>query len=245
MDKEACGNCGSRTGCGCSTPNPYADGVQVVWHDPTTYDVAKHGPAFLPKLGSVQKAEVRALVKQAAYYDTGPTQQQGTTPTPLSGLLTILKGLALVHQTHHWQTSGTAFYADHLLFERLYNESLDLIDQVAERAVGVDGPDVVDPFLLATGVLMVVSHVCGYVQGDPQPTSLEVVTPDMMVHRSLRGEVTLLKAVGKTLEDLRTRGTLTPGTSNLLEGVADKHEAFVYLLKQRDAGHSHYSYERS
>jgi hypothetical protein len=32
---------------------------------------------------------------------------------------------------------------------------------------------------------------------------------------------------------LEQKGQLSNGTDNLLQGVADKHEEFVYLLKQR------------
>jgi hypothetical protein len=42
---------------------------------------------------------------------------------------------------------------------------------------------------------------------------------------------------------LRQANLLTDGTENLLQDVADKHEEFVYLLKQR-AGASQYSYAR-
>lgn len=247
--KSACGNCGSKTGCGCGTPNPYEQSVEVVWHDPTTYDVTKHGPSFLPKLASSQKAEVRAFVKrQAAFYDTQPKLLPTPADTsPLSLVLQFLRALAHLHQTHHWQTHGTAFYADHLLFERLYNESLEFIDQVAERAVGIDGPKVVDPFLQAVGVLHLVSHFCGHVKGDPGPSSLEALaTPAQMVERSLQGETTFLLFVAEILDQLAASEQLSPGTSNLLEGTADKHEAFVYLLKQRlGTTQDSYSYERS
>lgn len=241
--KSACGNCGSKEGCGCGTPNPYAQSVEVVWHDPTSYDVQKHGPSYL-KLASSQKAKVRAFVeRQAAFYDTGPL---GPQVTPLGMALQFMRALAHIHQSHHWQTHGTAFYADHLLFERLYNESLEFIDQVAERAVGLDGAMVVDPFLQASGILTIVSFVCGHGQGDPSPTSLEAATPELMVQRSLRGEGIFLKLVAKVLADMQASGNLSPGTSNLLEGAADKHEAFVYLLQQRlGGGQSVYSYDRS
>ena len=244
--KSACGNCGSKAGCGCGVQNPYEQSVQVVWHDPTKYNVQKHGPSFMPKLARAQKAEVRAFVqRQAAFYDTAPLRQNPQ-DTPLAMVVQFLRALAHLHQSHHWQTHGMAFYADHKLFEQLYNESLEFIDQVAERAVGLDGPATVDPFLQAYGVFTIVSLICGHTKGDSMPTSLEVATPDLMIQRSLRGEVILLNLVTKMLSELRVSGELSPGTSNLLEGLADKHEGFVYLLKQRsEAGHAQrYSYDR-
>jgi DNA-binding ferritin-like protein len=242
--KSACGNCGSKAGCGCATPNPYEQGVQVVWHDPTTYDVTKHGPSFLPKLGSAQKAEVRAFVKkQAASYDTGPMQPMAP-GAGMPWILACLRALAHVHQTHHWQTSGPSFFADHQLFERLYNESLEFIDQVAERAVGAAGPGVVNAHQQIDTMHLIVKSICG----EPQA----VVSPDQMIQHSLRGEVVFLGFLTALLGELEEEGQVTPGTRNLLEGVGDKHETFVYLLQQRlggpagrpTGGQAVYSYER-
>lgn len=237
--KTACGNCGSKTSCGCSTQNPY-EGIEAVWHDPTSYAVTKHGPSFLPgraKLASAQKAEVQAFVKQA-----GVGIPDDPTGSPLGTTLNFMRALAHIHQTHHWLTFGPNFLADHNLFERLYTESLDFIDQVAERTVGSGGGPAVDPLLQAQGVLSIVAFVCGHLESDPSPSSLESATPDLMVQRSLIGETAFLKLLTLMLSRLEASGAATPGIRNLLEGVADKHETFVYLLRQRATP---YSYDRS
>jgi DNA-binding ferritin-like protein len=128
----------------------------------------------------------------------------------------------MVHQTHHWQTNGGHYYADHLLFERLYNESQAFIDQVAERAVGTYDPSVVD---VNTQVELMEFFVGWMCQG-----SLDA---DVMVDMSLKTESLVLTAVDLTIEKLTARGELSNGTDNLLQGIADLHEGFVYLLKQR------------
>lgn len=238
--KSACGNCGSKTGCGCGTQNPYEQSSQVVWHDPTKYDVVKHGPSFLPKLASAQKAEVRAFVKrQAAYYDAGPRVVPAPPSYGLPWLLAYLRALAHIHQTHHWQTSGPTFYADHQLFERLYKESLEFIDQVAERLVGLGKPGAVNAHQQIDWMHQVVKVICGNDAGGD--------SPNKMVQHSLMGEVIFLGYLAKILEDLEETGQVSPGTRNLLEGLADKHESFVYLLKQRHEGGAQtvYSYDRS
>lgn len=250
--KKACGSCGSSAGCGCGQTNPYEQSTQAVWHDPTQYSVVKHGPSFLPKLASkltsAQKAEVQAFVKkQAAFYDTGPAQfvvpallGQQQVPASEKGLpwiLAYLRSLAHVHQTHHWQTRGTSFYADHLLFERLYNESLEFIDQVAERLVGLTKPSAVNAHQQIDWMHQIVKVICGNDAGGD--------SPDQMVQHSLMGEVIFLGYLANILEDLEETGQVSPGTRNLLEGVADKHEAFVYLLKQRHETKAVYSYDRS
>lgn len=236
--KKACGGCGSTGGCGCGTPNPYERTTQAVWHDPTTYQVGSHGPSFLPKLAHTERRQVQAFVRRQAAY-----MHPGFEGAPLSMIVQYLRALSFVHQTHHWQTFGPQFYADHQLFDRLYKESLEFIDQLAERAVATEGLMSLDSFLQAGGVVTVIAFIGGHVEGDSQASSLEAVTPDLMVQRSLRGEAGLLKLLATLIPAMQAKGTLTPGTSNLLEGVADKHESFVYLLQQRSSAQT-YSYER-
>lgn len=53
--------------------------------------------------------------------------------------------------------------------------------------------------------------------------------------------------ISKVIEELEGRGEMTPGIANLLEGLADKHETFVYLLRQRASAPlgAVYSYDRT
>jgi DNA-binding ferritin-like protein len=106
------------------------------------------------------------------------------------------------------------------LFERLYNESLEFIDQVAERMMGLGTPAIVAH--VQAGLALTFIQNCGIAR-----------TPDEMVSSSLRGELAILTLVDQVLSAFEQSNTLTHGTSNLLEGVADKHESFVYLLQQR------------
>jgi DNA-binding ferritin-like protein len=142
---------------------------------------------------------------------------------PLASLLAILRMGPFIHQTHHWQTRGKSYYADHLLFERLYNESQTFIDQVAERTVGLGDESLVCP---VRQVLLISKLI-------PMFTSGGSLRPDEMVEISLRVESFIVSVIDKTMKALEASGSLTHGTSNLLEGAADLHETFVYLLQQR------------
>lgn len=206
---------------------------RVLWLTPTEYDPLRHGPPYLPgsvyapvKLSSDQKSEVRGYVKQAAGVVFPPM-------APFAVLLGTLQAAAMVHQAHHWSTRGPQFYADHLLFERLYNESLDGIDQVAERAVGIGQPGAI-----------VASDQAGYIAfllKALQPPA----SPDSMVSLSLGLETAVLKAVDLTITTMESSPLMSHGISNLLEGVADKHESFVYLLRQRGVQETRaYTYDR-
>lgn len=206
-----------------SQPKNHAEQVQAVWFDPTVYDAVRHGPPYLPETRAKVAGEVNVGQMLASYADQyGPLGW-------LAALLGAMRSVALVHQTHHWQTSGQSFYGDHLLFERLYNDSLPFIDQVAERAVGLGTIDLVDPVKQASQIARCVDMCCaGYVGSLPS--------------LSLLLEEHLVEAIRLARASLEANGLLTDGTDNLLQGLADKHEEFVYLLKQRAT--ADYSYAR-
>ena len=147
---------------------------------------------------------------------------------PLSSLLAHLRAAAHINQTHHWQTNGPEFYADHLLFQRLYEgedgEPQDIIDQVAERSIGADSAERVDALEQINMMQEVVRKAYETAPGD---------TPEDMIKRSLLTEEMVLENIKSAINTLSSTDSLSSGTSNLLEGASDLHETFVYLLKQR------------
>ena len=230
--------------CGCKDKgkhqdhDPYADGLDAVWRDPMEYDVQKHGPPYMP-VTATQRAEARQFARrQAAYYDTGPRMvPEGSPYSILAHLLAGLRTLGMVHQTAHWQTRGGHFYGDHLLFQRIYEESLEGIDGVAERLVGLaNDPEQVE---LCSQVRIIHQLVRMASGGGPSVAP----SPEMLVQRSLMGEMALIGAIGKIKQAIDEAGALTEGLDDLLQGIASKHEEFVYLLRQR-ATVAGYSYDR-
>jgi DNA-binding ferritin-like protein len=153
----------------------------------------------------------------------------------LAALLTVLKSASWMHQTHHWQTRGQSYYGDHLLFDRLYNDSVPFLDQVAERTIGLGSPSLVDPVIQAKHLAWCISNCYEGTKADEGPNG--------MVQLSLQMEQSVLEAIKVVLKELSGAGVLSDGTENLLQGIADKHEEFVYLLKQR-ADATPYSYAR-
>jgi hypothetical protein len=65
-----------------------------------------------------------------------------------------------------------------------------------------------------------------------------------MVVVSLNVERCVLDCIKTARSSLEGKSQLTDGTDNLIQGVADKHEEFVYLLQQRQGGRTA-SYGRS
>jgi DNA-binding ferritin-like protein len=58
-----------------------------------------------------------------------------------SAYVVFLRAMALIHQNNHWIDAGANFYAHHLLFKRLYEETADSVDAAAEKCVGVFSSD--------------------------------------------------------------------------------------------------------
>ena len=205
------------------------DSIHALWVDPLAFEPSENGAPYLPESrAKTASMEGGVLVSLLA------TMPAGAGVEELGVLVGILRAAALVHQSHHWQTCGTAQYGDHLLFERFYNESVGFIDQVAERAVGAGGDGLVCPKLQADMIPVLVRHWCR----SPVPPS-----PDEMVRQSLEVERCVLDCLETARTRLEEKNCLSSGTDNLLQGVADKHEEFVYLLQQRNGGREAYSYD--
>ena len=231
-----------------SERDPYSDGLEVVWRDPMGYDPRTDGPPYMPVTAS-QRDEGREFAsRQAAFYDVGPRfVPMGDPHDILSYLLAGLRTISMVHQTAHWQVRGGHFYGDHLLFARLYEESQDAIDGVAERLIGLTGdPEKVN----ILDQIRVMQKMVRIVHAGHDPGAHESDTH--LAQCSLRSELICLGGIAHAKKVLEDGGALTEGLDDLLQGIASKHEEFVYLLKQRTStcgGHGKqastgYTYDR-
>ncbi|MCH7560353.1 MAG: hypothetical protein IIC67_03115 [Thaumarchaeota archaeon] len=153
--------------------DPQAGSIWSIWHDPTAYDHMQVGPPYLPGPKTV-KTGAASDTTVAAQYGTldllGPDRDQmialmvdayEAPMAELAALLACLRAAAQLHQTNHWRTKGTAFYGDHQLFDRLYNDSLSMIDQVAERAMGQGSQRLVHPTIQAGQIFALVTFFSG------------------------------------------------------------------------------------
>lgn len=142
----------------------------------------------------------------------------------LSVVLSHLKALLAIHQNNHWTSMGDPFYGDHLLFSRLYDTVSDELDTVAEKAIGLGCTSNVNMQLLCSQTLKL---VCGVGSGSTIPKSSD------LARKSLLAEMNFLKVIDSCMSSLEEMGMLTNGVDNMLQGIADKHEEHIYLLKQR------------
>jgi len=136
----------------------------------------------------------------------------------LSRLLVHLRALYQLHQDAHWQTQGPAFYGDHLLFQRLYEETQELTDAMAERLMGLEGPATMQaPEQAAAQAQALVNWQS--VSGLPE--------------RSLAGVQATLAAYQEVSRELQAAGEQTLGLEDLIPAQASALETHAYLLKQR------------
>ncbi len=142
-------------------------------------------------------------------------------PDPWIGLLSSLYALSVAHQTCHWKSCGEPFYGDHLMFQRMYDETVKEIDSVAEKYVGVTG----DSTCLDAQQLL---------SSSAEAAKKMLATGDCY-STMLGAEKTFINAVERMLRMLKDENKSSSGIENLLQAIVDTHESHVYLLGRRTA----------
>ena len=128
------------------------------------------------------------------------------------------------HAAHNL-TKGTGFAGDHVsLYGPIYVEVQDSIDRVIEKAVGVfDDESMACPLRITADASLVLD---GW--NSPAGQSAAVIADAALAYAEQF--VKLDERVAQTLDEM---GALTYGLDNLLAELADTHEGYVYLLRQR------------
>ena len=121
---------------------------------------------------------------------------------------------------YHWNVKGPDFFRLHEKFEEIYTEVGDVIDELAERIVGLDGVP------LHTLSAMLDATSLKEDEENPQP--------DMMVKRTIEDTLAIIKKLESAIgvaEDAADRTT-----TNLLDGVKDGLEGHLWMLKSWQGG---------
>lgn len=136
----------------------------------------------------------------------------------LADLLALIRAQQLAYWTIHWTVQGTAYYGDHLLFQRVYEALSEEIDALAEKIVAHISPD--------------------FVELTDQMARMQAWTDswcliDDPFLRAQRSEEDFQSAVRSAYDILDETGYLTLGLDDFLMAIANAHETNQYLLKQR------------
>jgi DNA-binding ferritin-like protein len=136
----------------------------------------------------------------------------------LKFLLSFMRALSQIYQYAHWKSAGSNYYGDHLLYERLYNNTYSAIDTVAEKAIGVVNDAVINPIDDCKTTAAIVNKFCS---GEFNPENFSEIC--------IAAEKQLITLIEKLMAT-----DLSDGVENMLQGIADVHEGHLYLLQQRN-----------
>jgi DNA-binding ferritin-like protein len=135
----------------------------------------------------------------------------------LQELLAALRAAYLTYRTAHWQARGDASYGDHLMLQRIYEESEKHVDQVGERIVGYYGVSAVD-------------------LSDQTERVAQWSTRFSREHDPVRASLTTSESVRDLVTDtydvLQKHGHLSLGIDDMLMSISSSKDEHVYLLQQ-------------
>ena len=116
---------------------------------------------------------------------------------------------------YHWNVKGPQFFRLHEKFEVIYTEVGDVIDELAERVVGLEGVP-----------LHTLAHMLETTSLKEDP---EMADSDVMVKRTMKDIETLnkhMQAIIEKAEEVEDRTT-----ANLLDDTKDGLEAHLWMLR--------------
>ena len=135
----------------------------------------------------------------------------GEDASPLLDVLAILTAQRQSYHSSHWASMGDDQYANHLLFERLYNAADEDIDPMGEKIRGIFGAGAVN----AEDVTRATQE---YVDEWGEEPDLK--------RRGVESEIELQDTIHEAL-----MGPCAAGTENLLQGIADHSDTRLVLLQ--------------
>ncbi len=116
---------------------------------------------------------------------------------------------------YHWNVKGPEFFMLHEKFELIYTEVGDVIDELAERIVGLDG--------VPLHTLSAMLETTSLKEDSENPEA------NVMVKRTV---VDIEALVGKLQAGIEeAEGDVDRTTANLLDGIKDGLEAHLWMLK--------------
>jgi len=138
--------------------------------------------------------------------------------TNLNQVLADTMTLRDMYKKHHWQVAGPTFYQLHLLFDKHYDEQVELVDLIAERIQVLGGLSIATAADVAETTLI------------PRPPRGREEVP-VQISRLLHGHEIILKEVHTMARLAREQGD--DGTNDLLiSDVMRRNELQVWFLAE-------------
>ena len=170
-----------------------------------------------PKLGQ----QARELQRYGSLRDLPialPAEARSESCELLNEILADTTILYALYKKAHWNAAGPTFYQLHLLFDKHYEEQVELVDAIAERVQMLGGISVGDP-----------RHAAELTTIPRPPDGAEEVP--VVLSRLLDAHETMLEKVRKGLDT--TEENKDWGSNDLLMGdVLRRHEMQVWFLSE-------------
>lgn len=132
-------------------------------------------------------------------------------------LLATLQALEMYYKTGHWQVKNTIYYSDHLLLDRLSEEAGQRIDQVAEKAIGIDND------VTVVNLPEILKKVFEKTRTLPYAPSENV--------KFFEAALTIEKQLIALCTAVEAKSSV--GVKNMLGDICDEAESRIYLIQQR------------
>lgn len=169
------------------------------------------------QLHNVNGYECRDLPCSTDTTSTG--EDMAAAPKKVIDAFVSLSAAYQVYRNSHWKVQGPNYYGNHLLFQRLYEETEKQVDLIAEQIVGTWGSHALGEDGHAEEIQEWVTEV--YEQGGEDP-----------LHASLEAAAASRHALGEAYDELKERGKIPIGWDDLLMSLAQQKDQHLYLLGQ-------------
>jgi len=142
-----------------------------------------------------------------------------------------LKAIVHIHQHNHWTTKGDSFYADHLLFSKVYESAQEDLDLAAEKFIGLFSSSSVDFDMQNDLLNKILKKYSTIIQNNLDSNG--DVSAEGHVKLSLSIEKDFLKMSESAYAFFEKEGKLSLGLDDMLASIASSREEAIYLLNQR------------
>ena len=147
-----------------------------------------------------------------------PAESRAESCQILNEILADSMVLAALYKKAHWNAAGPTFYQLHLLFDKHYEEQVELVDALAERVQMLGGISVGDP-----------RHAAELTTIPRPPDGAEEVP--VVLSRLLDAHETVIEKVRDGID--KTEESKDMGSNDLLMGdVLRRHEMQVWFLAE-------------
>lgn len=130
--------------------------------------------------------------------------------------LATLRTIYNLAQENHWKSKGSNFYSNHLLFQRIYEETQENVDEAAEKLITLFGDEVLNEEILLSTESKVKQKYFN-LEGIDQ------------VLKIIKDFISFSKFAYNCFEQEKK---LTLGLDDMIMSIASDQESHVYLLTQ-------------